>query len=104
MRAVEERYMNEVEFKVLVDMMVKMILDYQYTPSEMREAAMFSCVRAEMIRPPESIVALRSTSNNIKRDVIFAAGNKWYDSTSCNGSVEGFVAGALWMQKQTPVL
>lgn len=51
----------------------------------------------------ETVVAQNSTSNNISRDVILAAGHKWYDGTSCNGSVEGFIAGAEWALKQTPV-
>jgi len=69
-KSVEARYMNDAEFHALVDMMVKMIFDYQYTPSEMREAAMFACVKAEMIRPPESMVALRSTTPNTTKATI----------------------------------
>jgi len=47
---------------------------------------------------------LQSTpSTNTKRDVILAAGNEWYDR-SHGGSLDGFIAGAEWALKQTPIL
>ena len=64
MMSVEQRYMNDTEFHALVDFMVSNIREYKYTPSEMREAAMFACVKVEMTRTPESMVALRSTIPN----------------------------------------
>ena len=64
MMSVEQRYMNDAQFHALVDFMVSNIREYKYTPSEMREAAMFACVKVEMTRTPEEMVALRYTSPN----------------------------------------
>jgi len=49
------------------------------------------------------VEAAPSASNNTERDVILAAGNTWYDQAH-GGSVDGFIAGAEWALKQTPVL
>lgn len=42
-----ERYWNDAAFKMLVDMMVKQIMECQYTPSEMRDAALLASIRYE---------------------------------------------------------
>jgi hypothetical protein len=39
-----ERYNNDPHFRVLVDMMVGHIHELNYTPSEMREAAMLASI------------------------------------------------------------
>ena len=44
----EQRYFYDPAFKTLVDFMVKAIIDRQYTPSEMRDAAMLASVKYEM--------------------------------------------------------
>ncbi len=48
---VEERYLRDPEFHNLVSALEKMIAEYQFTPTEVREAAMLACVRAEERRP-----------------------------------------------------
>ena len=44
-----ERYRNDPAFKNLVDMMTHQILSCNYTPSEMREAAILASIRYEEI-------------------------------------------------------
>ena len=51
MMPVEERYLRDTEFHALVSALEKMIAEYQFTPTEVREAAMLACVRAEERRP-----------------------------------------------------
>jgi hypothetical protein len=48
MMTVEERYLNDSEFHNLVDLLETMIRRYQFTPSEIREAAMFAAIRYEI--------------------------------------------------------
>ena len=44
-----DRYMRDPAFKVLVDSMVAAIQQCQYSPSEMREAALLASIRYESI-------------------------------------------------------
>ena len=46
-RTPEERYQNDNRFKALVDMMTAHIDECNYTPSEMREAAILASIRHE---------------------------------------------------------
>lgn len=51
MKSPEEKYMQDPEYHLLVDMLENFIHRNQYTPSEIREAAMFACIRYEMRKP-----------------------------------------------------
>jgi len=44
----EQRYMHDPSFRALVDLMVEMISNMDFTPSEMRDAAMFACFQHDM--------------------------------------------------------
>ena len=44
MKTPRERYQNDNNFRVLVDTMVANIHRCNYTPSEMREAALLACI------------------------------------------------------------
>jgi hypothetical protein len=49
----EQRYLHDAEFKMLVDTIHSLIDKLQYTPSEIRDAAMLAAIHYEMrqIRP-----------------------------------------------------
>lgn len=47
----DQRYENDNQFRMLVDWMEKFIHDTQFTPSELREAAMLAAIHYEMRRP-----------------------------------------------------
>lgn len=44
MKTPRERYHNDADFKVLVDLMVTQIIQCKYTPAEMREAAILASI------------------------------------------------------------
>lgn len=46
---IRERYKTDPNFRYLVDTMTKAIIDCQFTPSEMREAALLASINYEMI-------------------------------------------------------
>jgi len=47
MQSVEQRYYTDAKFHTLVDMMEKAINECQFTPSELREAAVYAAIRHE---------------------------------------------------------
>ncbi len=59
MRTPEESYLNDAYYHNVVDMLVKGILEYEMTPSEVREMAIFACVRAENQKTPQRVFAER---------------------------------------------
>ncbi len=63
MRTAEQNYLMNPEYKMLVDFMEKAITDHQYSPAEMREAAMLACVRYEMKRPARHFANLEDVAN-----------------------------------------
>ena len=46
-----ERYYNDPQFHALVNMMTSYIMQADYTPSEMREAALLASIKYYEIRP-----------------------------------------------------
>lgn len=48
-------YQSDPVFMRLVDMMYALILQADYTPSEVRRAAMMACIKIEMYRPAPKI-------------------------------------------------
>ena len=48
--SVQDRYENDPTFRVLVEMLMSWLMNNaQYTPSELREAAMYAAYRVESI-------------------------------------------------------
>jgi hypothetical protein len=46
--SVQERYHNDANFRALTDLLAAYIYKADYTPSEVREAAMLACIKIEM--------------------------------------------------------
>lgn len=44
----EERYLNDPQYKQMVDVLEGMIHQCHFTPSEIREIAMLACIKHEM--------------------------------------------------------
>lgn len=63
MKTPEEKYANDPMYHALVDTLEYMIHKAEFTPSEIREAAMFACIRYEekTIRP----IILRRSENKL---------------------------------------
>ena len=56
----QEAYHSNPEFRSLVDMMIGAIINLEFSPSEMRAAAMFACIRFEQMNPqPRPLVLSR---------------------------------------------
>jgi hypothetical protein len=52
MKTPQEKYQNDPKYRMLVDTMENLIHQAEFTPSEVREAAMFACIKYEYCRPP----------------------------------------------------
>ena len=51
-----QRYMEDATFKAMVDMMTAHMMNCDYTPSEMREAALLASIRYYEMRPQGLVV------------------------------------------------
>ncbi len=57
--SVHERYNNDAQFRQLVDYMIFLIQRAQFTPSELREAAILVSIKYEQRRIPDLSIALQ---------------------------------------------
>lgn len=55
MLKMHERYHNDPAFNRLVDVMLAHLLDGQFTPTEIREAAMLAQIRFEELHPRPTV-------------------------------------------------
>lgn len=53
----QHRYLHDVAFKQLCDLMLHHIMEMNYTPSEMRDAAMLASIMFEQSKPREYFVS-----------------------------------------------
>lgn len=67
MMKVEERYQHDVQFRHLVDMMEAVINTGNFTPTEIREAAMFAQVKWESLNLKHPIYVTREQLEEIDR-------------------------------------
>lgn len=60
-----EKYLNDSHYKKLVDLLESYIHQAEFTPSEVREAAMFACINYELRRAsPEKIMIANDKVDN----------------------------------------
>ena len=59
MRTPEEKYNNDPQYRQMVQVFEGLIAKADFTPSELREMVMFSCIRREIRQPlPRMVVEL----------------------------------------------
>lgn len=49
--------MNDVAFRAVVDGLIATILHLELTPAEVREAAVYACIRVEEMRIPRYVIS-----------------------------------------------
>ena len=52
----EKAYMSDPHFRSLVDHMIKLIMNLEFSPSDLRGAAVFACIRFERISPRQYVI------------------------------------------------
>ncbi len=58
-RDAQDRYERDPAFKMLVDMMINQIGELNFSPGEIREAAVYAEISFQMMQPPKSITVRR---------------------------------------------
>ena len=56
MKTPKEKYANDPNYRLLVDMLEALIVQAEFTPSEIREACMLACIRHEQYRRMRPVV------------------------------------------------
>lgn len=56
MKTPNEKYANDPSYRQLVDMLEALIVQAEFTPSEIREACMLACIRHEQYRRMRPVV------------------------------------------------
>lgn len=56
MKTPKEKYANDNNYRRLVDMLEALIVQAEFTPSEIREACMLACIRHERYRRIRPVV------------------------------------------------
>lgn len=71
MKTPQEKYNNDPKYRMLVDTMENLIHQAEFTPSEVREAAMFACIQYESRQPVRPIMLRPDRFGSIQRDPSF---------------------------------
>jgi hypothetical protein len=69
MKSARERYINDPQFRHLVDTMTGAILQCQYTPSEMREAAILASIKYEEMQVHSTAYIRLEELNTIEEQI-----------------------------------
>lgn len=62
-RKAREAYENDPQYHQLVDLLINLIERLDFTPSEVRETAIFACMLHEMRNPQPMIINMQSRPN-----------------------------------------
>lgn len=62
----EQRYMNDIDFRRLVDLMQSFLGKSQFTPTELREAAILAATR-HSITSPNPVISFFMTTEDIPK-------------------------------------
>lgn len=61
MKSPQERYYSDPQFHALVDLMLHYVIEAQFTPTELREAAMLAAIRYSQMYPaPQRLIMAES--------------------------------------------
>lgn len=66
----DERYQNDTHFRQLVKTLEMMIHDLNFSPSEIREAAMYASLRVELCRKPKPVILSPELVEHLKMEEI----------------------------------
>ena len=80
----EQRYQNDAAFRSVVDALMYVVETLQMTPSEVREAAVFACVRIEMARSTPIQIECAADPKRAPGEPVVCA--------NCGGSLANFPA------------
>lgn len=69
MMPAQERYYRDAAFKQLVDVIYSMIYKAEYTPTEIREAAMLAAIMVERHNPRRLCILRDDLTENVARPV-----------------------------------
>lgn len=69
MKTPEQKYNHDPHFKNLVSMIESLIHEAKFTPSEVREAAMFACIMYESRFPKTMIVKAQENETEVARAI-----------------------------------
>ena len=59
----EEAYRNDPQFRQLIDILVQQIQLLEFSPSEIRQAAVFACIVQERRNPKPLLINMQSRPN-----------------------------------------
>lgn len=62
MKTPQEKYENDPQYKMIVDVITQLLLNAEFTPSEVREAATLACIHFEM----NSMFRFRAVPTKVK--------------------------------------
>ena len=82
MKTIQERYEQDNHFRVLVDVLTAYVYEGNFTPSELRAAAVFACVRYEMLNVRKSYIIPEHIEDALVVLNNWASSNNPFDQTA----------------------
>ena len=76
MKTPQEKYERDPEYRRLVDVLENSVCSATFTPSEIREAAIYACIRYEIRRMPTTMQIPLEMENSLRYLNEFSNGKK----------------------------